>query len=506
MESKMNALNSNPMTFAGSVPSRGSRSRSAENYLKIGYLVVLFLCDSLTLFAAMRFAYLIRFELKISVAPDVVPTLQFYEDLAVVIVLGCILLFTLAGLYNWNSLLGGTTEYSRAFNAIAITFLIIILATYMFQSFEVSRVYLTASWLLSTVLVLVTRFALRRVAYALRKRGHFRIRTAIVAGKGAEVLSLIQELKEPRSGYEVVGLIAISEDMIECLLRESSLPSLLGTIDDLGEIAQNFGIAELVVSSSSLLRENLIALYIKVHQIPGLELRLSTGLFELLTTGVQVRTAGIVPLISLKKMRLSYAELMVKTTVDYLLTIAGLLVLMPLFAIIALTVKLDSPGPVFHRRKVLGVGGKEFYAYKFRTMYVDGDRILGRHPEMVARLHLEEKLKKDPRITLIGGWLRRFSIDELPQLFNVLKNQMSLVGPRMISSPEAEKYGRNQFNLLSVKPGLTGLWQVSGRSDLSYQERIRLDMYYVRNYSIWLDFHILFIKTANAVLSGRGAY
>jgi lipopolysaccharide/colanic/teichoic acid biosynthesis glycosyltransferase len=139
-------------------------------------------------------------------------------------------------------------------------------------------------------------------------------------------------------------------------------------------------------------------------------------------------------------------------------------------------------------------------------MYVDGDKILAQTPELAAKLHADEKLKEDPRITRTGAWLRRFSIDELPQLFNVIKNQMSLVGPRMISPQEAAKYGHRQFDLLTVKPGLTGLWQVSGRSDLSYQERIRLDMFYIRNYSLWLDFHILFIRTANAVLSGRGAY
>jgi lipopolysaccharide/colanic/teichoic acid biosynthesis glycosyltransferase len=262
----------------------------------------------------------------------------------------------------------------------------------------------------------------------------------------------------------------------------------------------------LVVSSSSLHRDELFALYAQVHAIPGLELRLSSGLFELLTTGVQVRVAGVLPLIGLKKLRLSTSELFVKTLVEYVLTIAGLIVLSPFLGLIALGIKLDSPGPVLYRRRVLGIRGKEFDAYKFRTMHVDGDNILNGRPELAAQLRTEEKLKDDPRITRLGGWLRKFSLDELPQLFNVLKGQMSLVGPRMISPPEAEKYGHNQFNLLTVKPGLTGLWQVSGRSDLTYKERIRLDMYYIRNYTIWLDFHILFIRTANAVLRGRGAY
>ncbi|OUC06860.1 glycosyl transferase, partial [Litorilinea aerophila] len=167
---------------------------------------------------------------------------------------------------------------------------------------------------------------------------------------------------------------------------------------------------------------------------------------------------------------------------------------------------LDSPGPVFYRRRVLGVGGKEFDAFKFRTMAVNGDEILARYPQLQAELQATHKLKYDPRVTRMGRWLRRTSLDELPQLINVLLGQMSLVGPRMISPEEADEYGRLKLNLLTVKPGLTGLWQVSGRSDLSYEERVRLDMQYIRNYSIWLDLQILFVQTIPVVLQGRGAY
>ncbi len=121
-------------------------------------------------------------------------------------------------------------------------------------------------------------------------------------------------------------------------------------------------------------------------------------------------------------------------------------------------------------------------------------------------LERDHKVKDDPRITPVGRWLRRFSLDELPQLFNVLRGEMGLVGPRMISPAEVEKYGKHKMNLLTVRPGITGLWQVSGRSDLAYDERVRLDMAYIRNYSIWTDLQILFVQTLPAVVSGRGAY
>jgi exopolysaccharide biosynthesis polyprenyl glycosylphosphotransferase len=501
----MNKVNGQLLTMNGAFLSATKCSRSAERFLRRGYLLLLLISDILVLAVAMRLAYFIRFELKISVAPGVVPFADFYKSLAFVIILGCILLFTLAGLYNWYNLAGGTSEYSRSFNACTIAFLLMVLATFVFQTFDLSRVYLAAAWLFSVLFVMSIRFSLRRIVYILRERGYFRIRTAIV-GTDAEGRDLVKELQEPRSGYEVVGLIGINGNITADPERARTMPPFLGTIKNLNEIVEEQELAELVISPSSLPREDLIALYTQALDIPNLELRLATGLFELLTTGVQVQTAGIVPLISVKKLRLSLSELFIKTLVEYMVTIAGLIILAPFIAVIALAVKLDSPGPVLHRRKVLGLGGKQFDAYKFRTMYVDSEKILNEHPELAARLREEEKLKQDPRITSLGGWLRRFSLDELPQLFNVLKGQMSLVGPRMISPPEAEKYSRNRFNLLTVKPGLTGLWQVSGRSDLSYRERIRLDMYYIRNYSIWLDFHILFIKTANAVLRGRGAY
>jgi lipopolysaccharide/colanic/teichoic acid biosynthesis glycosyltransferase len=167
---------------------------------------------------------------------------------------------------------------------------------------------------------------------------------------------------------------------------------------------------------------------------------------------------------------------------------------------------MDSPGPIFHRRRVVGAGGRAFDAFKFRTMVVNGNDVMAQHPELQAELQANHKLKEDPRVTRVGKWLRSASLDELPQLINVLLGQMSLVGPRMITQEETAEYGQMRHNLLTVKPGLTGLWQVSGRSDLTYDERVQLDMQYIRNYSIWLDIQILFFQTLPSVLNRRGAY
>jgi exopolysaccharide biosynthesis polyprenyl glycosylphosphotransferase len=281
---------------------------------------------------------------------------------------------------------------------------------------------------------------------------------------------------------------------------------VLGDIGQIRSIIAEGGVEDLIVATTALDRDELLLLGENVNNIPTVTLRLSSGLYEILTTGVTIKTVGTVPLLSVNKIRLEPIETYIKFLMDYALTLAVLLCTWPVFLIIALTVKLDSPGPVFHRRRVLGVFGKPFDALKFRTMFTNGEDFLKDRPDLIEQLKNDHKLKDDPRITRTGYWLRKYSLDELPQLFNVLLGQMSLVGPRMITLEEADKYGRRRLNLLTVKPGITGLWQVSGRSDISYDERVRLDMYYIRNYSIWMDLQILFIQTLPAVLRKKGAY
>ena len=207
----------------------------------------------------------------------------------------------------------------------------------------------------------------------------------------------------------------------------------------------------------------------------------------------------------IRKIRPTGADVILKGVLDTAAAFGMLFVMLPVMAIIGIAVKLDSSGPILHRRRVVGVGGKLFDAFKFRTMYVDADERLAQDPELRREFEENHKLKNDPRVTRIGRILRPLSLDELPQLFNVLLGQMSLVGPRMITAEEQARYGKFRMNLGTVKPGITGLWQVSGRSDLSYDERVMLDMHYIRNYSIWLDLHLL-LRTIPAVFKKRGAY
>jgi Undecaprenyl-phosphate galactose phosphotransferase WbaP len=217
---------------------------------------------------------------------------------------------------------------------------------------------------------------------------------------------------------------------------------------------------------------------------------------------------GVLGFVTSHRLRMFW-NLGIKRLMDLGIVVMGGLILMPLFLVISALVKISSPGSVFFGHKRLGKDGKPFTAYKFRSMVQNSneilDALLKSDPGMREEWAENHKLKNDPRITKIGKFLRRTSFDEFPQLINVLKGEMSLVGPRPIVNDEVEKYGEDFNRIFSVKPGLTGLWQVSGRSDTDYGERISFDTYYLQSWSVWLDIWILY-KTFGVVLRGKGAY
>jgi lipopolysaccharide/colanic/teichoic acid biosynthesis glycosyltransferase len=197
-------------------------------------------------------------------------------------------------------------------------------------------------------------------------------------------------------------------------------------------------------------------------------------------------------------------EFAVKRCLDLAGATILLLILLPVFAALAALILIDDSTPIFFRRRVVGKKG-EFDAFKFRSMRRDSDEVLKRDPVLRAEFEQNFKRKEDPRLTKFGAILRKHSLDELPQLFNVLLGQMSLVGPRMITAPELEKYGPFKELLLSVRPGITGYWQVNGRQEVAYQERVAMDVHYIENWSLWLDLKILFL-TPLKVLKREGAY
>lgn len=482
----------------GIPPIEGRRFQVLQYRLVV---IVLLVGDATALAAAFALACHIRFE-RLPYFSQYSPS--FYVAVVAAAIGGWLILFACSGLYAKRLLLGGTQEYANVATACTAGAMLFTVMEFLARDvFSVSRGWLVISWALSIPFVMGTRFLLRRVAYRLRRRGYF-VSSTLIVGANEEGLALAEQLQRwTTSGLKLLGFVDDEKAPGTHVLNGLRV---LGGTGELEKLVSRYAIGELVMATSALSRKQLLDIFQTFGTAPGVNLRLSSGLFEILTTGVQVKQMAYVPLMSVNRVRLTGAQMLAKTALDYGLLLPGLVLISPLLLLIALAVKVDSPGPLLHRRRVMGMGGRDFEALKFRTMYVNGDEILEAHPELKAELENNRKLKNDPRVTRVGRLLRRWSLDELPQFVNVLKRDMSLVGPRMISPAELREYGKWGMNLLTVRPGITGLWQVSGRSDLTYEERVRFDMYYIRNYTVWRDLQILFIQTPPAVLKGKGAY
>jgi exopolysaccharide biosynthesis polyprenyl glycosylphosphotransferase len=467
------------------------------------FIVLLVVTDALMIGIALELAYGFRFELDFNLfALDIVPNVRFYLKLGLVMIPVWIFIFALNGLYQKEHLLGGTKEYSLVFWSINTGMLLVIIATFLQPDLILARGWLVVAWFFAQIFVGLNRFLLRRCVYYSRQYGFFLTPTLII-GMNQEGFSLAQQLVGwYTSGLNVLGFINNGTGLNQSLSRH--LPQL-GDLSDLDYLVRKHNIQELIVVTSAVSREEITSIFERYGRQDDINVRLSSGLFEIITTGLEVKEIANVPLVTVNHLRLKSSERIAKLILDYSIVILAGLLTLPVVGFIALLVKLDSPGPIIHRRRVMGINGKQFFAYKFRTMHENGDEILAQHPELLKKLQEDHKLKNDPRVTRVGHYLRKFSLDELPQLLNILKREMAVVGPRIIAPEEMEQYGQWGMNLLTVHPGLTGLWQVSGRSDVTYEERVWLDMSYIRNWSIWSDFHII-LKTPPAVLKSQGAY
>ncbi|MEJ2706182.1 MAG: sugar transferase [Anaerolineales bacterium] len=480
-----------------------SKSVSRKTQWRL-FTATLVLSDVLMTAVAFRLAFLVRFELNIPIFYlESEPSVFYYQRLVIILTPLLIALFALSGLYDRKNLLGGTREYSAVFNATTITMFIVIAVGFLDQTFIIARAWLLLAWAFTFFLTAFSRFLLRRVIYSLRHRGFF-VTPALVVGANEEGLSLAKQLLTWKtSGLNVLGFV---DEKLPSGTRLLGGLQVLGTVNQLDDLIETYDVEEIILAASAISsREKMLDIFKCYGVAKDVNVRLSSGLYEIITTGLSIKEFAYVPLVEVNKVRLTGIDRFLKLLLDYSITLPGLILISPIMLIIGLAIKLDSPGSVIHRRRVMGVNGTQFDAYKFRTMYVNGDEILDAHPDLKEELEKNHKLKDDPRVTRMGRFLRSTSLDELPQLLNVLRREMSLVGPRMISPEEIDMYDQWDINLLTVQPGITGLWQVSGRSDIAYKQRVRMDMHYIRNWSIWLDIQLL-IQTIPAVLRGRGAY
>jgi exopolysaccharide biosynthesis polyprenyl glycosylphosphotransferase len=477
-----------------------ARSRSTA---EISLIVALVAVDIGAILVGFWLAYTLRFAAGIGwlYMHEVAPS-GLYGSLVLLVAPLWLGVFWLSGLYDFKKLFAGMQEYARVFNACLLGMMLIIVGSFFYPTLVIARGWVVLSWLLVTVFVLLGRFSLRRVVQRLRAKGSFQTKILVV-GANEEAQAIAAQLRgNPAVGIQIIGF---ADDHRPQGSQPLAGTPVLGSVSAVGSLIQEHGIQEIVVATTAVPREQLLGLFQDFGVAEGVVLRMSSGLYEIMTTGIEVHDLGNVPLLSVNRLRLTRAEIFMKRMMDLSVSAVAMVLLWPVLLLVAAVIKLDSPGPPLYRRRVVGVGGKPFDALKFRSMHMDADQRLARDPDLHRRFEENCKLKDDPRVTRVGRFLRTTSLDELPQLVNVFRGQMSLVGPRMISPQELARYGKWGINLSTVKPGITGLWQVSGRSDLTYDQRVALDMRYIRNYSIWLDLHLLY-RTIPIVLKRDGAY
>uniref|UniRef100_A0A7V3UZN2 Undecaprenyl-phosphate galactose phosphotransferase WbaP n=1 Tax=candidate division WOR-3 bacterium TaxID=2052148 RepID=A0A7V3UZN2_UNCW3 len=397
--------------------------------------------------------------------------------------------FAYEGLYTKR--LTDWEERRRCLRGVIIGSALLTIIMFMVRLWIVSRFVVLLSALFGVVLVPLFRAVLKRWLVRL-KLFH---QPLVIVGSGAARRFLEDELLKHRTmGYQIVCRIERQnpDEDVEAMLARVTIPQ-----------------GSLVVVLADCFTEPELRKIFRYAERSFAEMMMLPGISLVATSSAEVEQIGSLLVLKYRYNLLRPLNIWTKQVLEFVLSLVLTIILLPLFAVLALLVKISSPGPVFFRQPRIGKNGRVFTCLKFRTMYQDAEarlqEILRSNPAVRAEWERFARITADPRVTPIGRLLRRFSLDELPQLLNVIKGDMALVGPRPYLLSELERVGEYIKTIVRVRPGLTGLWQVSGRAELPFQERMILDEYYIRNWSLWLDFSIL-VRTIKAVLTGRGAY
>lgn len=432
-----------------------------------------------------------------------------------------ILLLRYYDLYRLRGEFSLVEDTVRVFKAAAIGSLLIVATAFMYRgivtyrTFSYSRAIFLLDFLFFLVSVGLVRVIVRTAQTFVRQRAINLIPTLVV-GRGPQAALCIKEMRErPELGYRVIGLVdngnvnGLEGDTFE------GVP-VIGDIRDLPEAIRESGANEVIITDPNVPGELLFDVMMQAGRGRGIEFRIAPTLFNCLPSKTEIDQIGALPMISLFRSPLSGIARVTKRTFDLAGAIFAVTILSPLWLVIAALIKMDSRGPIFYKQERVGMDGRVFLFYKFRTMQVGADDaahrefqrqyIKGRPETNLGDAERPAyKLRGDARITRVGRLLRKTSLDELPQLFNVLRGDMSVVGPRPPIPYEVESYELWHRKRLDLKPGLTGLWQVSGRNRLPFDEMVRLDLYYIENWSLLLDLKII-LRTLPVMLRGDDAY
>lgn len=451
---------------------------------KILVVFLLIFSDALVVTLAYFLAYLLRDRLLPLVISSLGPLLPLKVLIArYYLLFAYIIAFAYERLYTQRF----TTweEIKHLWRGLFIATALTVIAIYVTRSYSVSRAVVVLAFILSLIFLPLVRILVKRILRALK----LWTKKVLMVGNDLTTQTLRKEiLNNPNLGYEIVGELP----------KESELSKVKSGFFDC-----------VIVSAATLPKETISNIF---HQLEGNcdEFIIVPELALMQNVGVEIIQLESLLLMKFRYNLLQPANLILKRAIELLFVIFLLCLSLPFFLFAVIAIKLTSPGPVLFKQPRIGKNQKLFHCLKFRSMYQDAearlDSLLKTQTVNQEEWKKYRKLKaKDPRVTSFGRFLRRFSLDELPQLFNTLKGEMSLVGPRPYLPNELEHIGPFINVITKVLPGMTGLWQISGRSELSFQERVRLDEYYVKNWSLWMDF-VIILKTFAVVLKGKGAY
>jgi len=470
--------------------------------------------DFLALLAAFVAAYIIRVKLEGKPVAHPIAAIDFVHIIMILLPVW-IIIFALSGLYVQSNLRGRLGEIGKVFVAVSGGVMFSILLDFFRpESLFPSKAVPIYAYGLGLVFVLVSRTFVRTLQRWLFQFG-IGVHNAVIVGSGEIAQRIAPDLQQPFSGYHLLACVDTARGAGR---RMKGLP-IFDTVEEaIAEVAPRGELDEIIQADSALDPDQVLELvnYATNHQIGY---RFVPNQFGLYASNSVLGTLGGVQMIEIRLTPLDGWGRVAKRVFDLMGSVFGIVVLSPLLAAVALAVKVADPtGPMLYRHHRLSRNGRDVYVLKFRTMlwrYCDGPgrpyktaqqtfKAMGR-ADLIEEFERSQKVSDDPRVSRFGRFLRKTSLDELPQLFNVLIGDMSLVGPRPIIPSELEHYGDRGGVFLALKPGITGLWQISGRSDISYDDRVKLDIYYVEHWSLRLDLKIL-LKTVVAIVGARGAY
>ena len=465
--------------------------------------ILLAVTDAILVILAFYVAWYLRYQRQWyhAVDPASYTGFSFYFKIGIIASLFTVLVFYLQGVYTMPRGSSFFAEFSRLLTSSAIVTIVLMVGNYMFQPLYHSRLVYGMAGGFILLFTTLAHLGNRYVTRWLRRRG-LGTRRLLLVGAGEISRTIMRTLlAEPGLGYQVLGFL---DDNPQKGQRDLGPFRGLGPIENLPQILVENQVDEVIVTLPWQYHRRIMRVLNQCNK-HNVRARVVPDVLQLSLDKVDIEVLNGIPLISVKPSGFTRSQFIIKRSMDLILGGLIMIIALPIMGILALAVKLDSPGPVLFIQERIGRNGKPFKAYKFRSMIHNAEQLKSQLEALNGADGPIFKIKDDPRRTRVGRFLRRTSLDELPQLFNVMKGEMSLVGPRPPLPEEVEQYEPWHRKRLQALPGMTGLWQVSGRSNLSFDEMVMLDIYYVENWSPWLDISIL-LRTIPKVIIGEGAY